>query len=117
MLNCVFLNGNTVEMALGIESESIESVAEMYCWDKQNILLFDSLEDLPEYKEGYILKYDGSSFYYEEIQPPEPTETDIINAEILLNQADIIAKQNEHDEVLAEILLNQMGGVINERKL
>lgn len=38
----------------------------------------------------------------------EPTETELIQAELLLNQADIIAKQNEHDEVLAEILLNQM---------
>ena len=40
---------------------------------------------------------------------PEPTEQEIITAEILLNQADILAKQNEQDEVLAEILLNQMG--------
>ena len=40
---------------------------------------------------------------------PEPTETELINAELLLNQIDIIAKQNEQDEVLAEILLNQMG--------
>lgn len=39
----------------------------------------------------------------------EPTETELIQAELLLNQIDIIAKQNEQDEVLAEILLNQMG--------
>ena len=31
-----------------------------------------------------------------------------LNAEILLNQASILAKQEEQDEVLAEILLNQM---------
>ena len=37
----------------------------------------------------------------------EPTETELIQAEILLNQAEIIAKQNEHDEVLAELLLGQ----------
>lgn len=37
-----------------------------------------------------------------------PSEQDLVNAEILLNQADILAKQNEQDEVLAEILLNQM---------
>lgn len=41
--------------------------------------------------------------------PEEPSDQELLNAEILLNQADIIAKQNEHDEVLAEILLNQMG--------
>lgn len=39
---------------------------------------------------------------------PEPTEEELMKAEILLNQASILAKQNEHDEVLAEILLNQM---------
>ena len=40
---------------------------------------------------------------------PEPTEEELVQAEILLNQAEILAKQNEQDEVLAEILLNQMG--------
>ena len=38
----------------------------------------------------------------------EPTEEELITAELLLNQADIMAKQAEQDEVLAEILLNQM---------
>lgn len=38
---------------------------------------------------------------------PEPAETEIIQAEILLNQAEIIAKQKEQDEVLAELLLGQ----------
>lgn len=33
-----------------------------------------------------------------------------VQAQILLNQADIIAKQQEQDEVLAVILLNQMEG-------
>lgn len=41
---------------------------------------------------------------------PEPTEQEIINAEILLNQATILSNQNATDEVLAEILLNQVGG-------
>lgn len=69
--------------------------------------------ELPAVESGYKLKYDkeSKSFISVEYAEPEtePTEADIINAEILLNQADIIAKQNEHDEVLAEILLNQMG--------
>lgn len=38
-----------------------------------------------------------------------PTDEELITAELLLNQADILARQNEQDEVLAEILLNQMG--------
>ena len=36
-----------------------------------------------------------------------PTETELIHAELLLNQQEIIIKQNEHDEVLAAILLGQ----------
>ena len=36
-----------------------------------------------------------------------PTETEIIQAELLLNQQEIIIKQNEQDEVLAAILLGQ----------
>lgn len=45
-----------------------------------------------------------------EIEPqkePEPSEAELIQAEMLLNQAEIISKQMEHDEVLAAILLGQ----------
>ena len=35
------------------------------------------------------------------------TEQELIQAEILLNQSEIIAKQKEQDEVLAELLLGQ----------
>ena len=38
---------------------------------------------------------------------PEMTEQELIQAEISLNQAEIIAKQKEQDEVLAELLLGQ----------
>ena len=38
---------------------------------------------------------------------PEMTEQELIQTEILLNQSEIIAKQKEHDEVLAELLLGQ----------
>lgn len=49
--------------------------------------------------------------YYPEPEPePEPTEAEIAQAEILLMQTEIIANQNDQEEVLAEILLNQMGG-------
>lgn len=44
----------------------------------------------------------------EPVQKPEPTEQEIINAELLLNQMDILAKLTEQDEVQAQILLNQM---------
>ena len=36
-----------------------------------------------------------------------PTETEVIQSQLLLNQQEIIIKQNEHDEVLAAILLGQ----------
>ena len=43
----------------------------------------------------------------DETKEPEPEITqDEINAEILLNQVNIQAKQTEQDEVLAELLLN-----------
>lgn len=56
-------------------------------------------------------RWNGSSWesYTPEPAPePEPTEEEIIQVEMLLNQAQIIATQNEQDEVLAAILLNQM---------
>ncbi|MCI1999544.1 MAG: hypothetical protein LKJ75_02615 [Clostridia bacterium] len=37
----------------------------------------------------------------------EPTDDELFQAEALLNQQNIIIKQNEHDEVLAQILLDQ----------
>jgi hypothetical protein len=40
---------------------------------------------------------------------PEPTEQEIINAQLLLTQQEIIAKQVSLDETLALILLNQQG--------
>ena len=43
-----------------------------------------------------------------EISEDPIPEQDEINAEILLSQATILARQEEQDEVLAEILLNQM---------
>ena len=41
----------------------------------------------------------------------EISDAELIQAEMLLNQERIIAKQNEHDEILAELLLGQQKGV------
>lgn len=41
----------------------------------------------------------------------EISDTELIQAEMLLNQERIITKQNEHDEILAELLLGQQKGV------
>ena len=55
------------------------------------------------------------SFAAREIPKIEATEeisdTELIQAEMLLNQESIIAKQKEHDEILAELLLGQQKGV------
>lgn len=39
------------------------------------------------------------------------SDAELIQAEMLLNQERIIAKQKEHDEILAELLLGQQKGV------
>lgn len=51
---------------------------------------------------------------WEDISKPEPsklepTEQEILQAEMLLNQQQIISKQTEIDMTLAELLLNQQG--------
>ena len=56
-----------------------------------------------KYVNGEWVEYEP-----EPIPEPEPTEQDIMQAEMLLNQMEIISTQQEQDEVLAEILLNQM---------
>lgn len=59
------------------------------------------------YDNGSIVEYIKPDHTSEPVRP-RLTENELIQAEILLNQVDIIAKQNEQDEVLAAILLNQM---------
>ena len=78
------------------------------------------VEDIIKTK-GYCdikLNADGTeveSFTAREIPKIEVTEeisdTELIQAEMLLNQESIIAKQKEHDEILAELLLGQQKGV------
>ena len=56
-------------------------------------------------------KYNNGEWLEMPVEPfePEPTEQELIQAELLLNQVEILARQNEQDEVLAEILLNSLG--------
>lgn len=45
---------------------------------------------------------------------PEPTlSSEELQAEILLNQQQIITRQNTQEAVLAQLLLNQQGGSVN----
>ncbi|MCI1930872.1 MAG: flagellar basal-body rod protein [Clostridia bacterium] len=54
-------------------------------------------------------KYENNT--WEETESKEETDdvsdNELFQAEALLNQQNIIIKQNEHDEVLAQILLDQ----------
>lgn len=77
-----------------------------------NAVLNEKMIKIDEDFDTTNKRWNGSSWesYTPEPQPePEPTEEEIIQAEMLLNQAQIIATQEEQDEVLAAILLNQMG--------
>lgn len=41
---------------------------------------------------------------------PEPTDQELFQAEVMLNQMEILANQEAQDEVLAEILLSGLEG-------
>jgi hypothetical protein len=61
-----------------------------------------------------IIAYDDLEENYESNEPePQPTDQDLINAQILLNQAEQDVKLKEIDETLALLLLNQEGGIEN----
>ena len=64
----------------------------------------------PDATKQYEMYYIDGAIGYQEIveETAEPTDEEILQAEILLNQAEILARQNEQDEVLAAILLNQV---------
>ena len=57
-------------------------------------------------KISEIEKIGIENFLPKQEEPEPEIAQDEINAEILLNQANIQAKQAEQDEVLAELLLN-----------
>lgn len=74
-------------------------------------------ENMIQIEEDFDLtnkKYENGKWVEYVPKVPEVEETisnEEIQAEILLNQAEIISKQNEHDEILAELLLGQQKGV------
>lgn len=75
--------------------------------DKPNLIPIADDFDLKNKK--YV---NGEWVAYTPEEPEEEiSEQDAINAEILLNQAEILSNQNAADEVLAEILLNQVSAI------
>lgn len=72
---------------------------------------FDNMIPIPEDFDLTNKKYNKETKQWEDYTPEpveEPISQDEINAEILLNQAQIMETQNAQDEVLAEILLNSV---------
>ena len=76
--------------------------------EAENMIRIDEDFDLTnkKYENGKWVEYVPKVSEIEETVSNEK-----IQAEILLNQAEIISKQNEHDEILAELLLGQQKGV------
>ena len=76
--------------------------------EAENMIRIDEDFDLTnkKYENGKWVEYVPKVSEIEETVSNEE-----IQAEIFLNQAEIISKQNEHDEILAELLLGQQKGV------
>ena len=76
--------------------------------EAENMIRIDEDFDLTnkKYENGKWVEYVPKVSEIEETVSNEE-----IQAEILLNQAEIISKQNEHDEILAALLLGQQKGV------
>ncbi|MCQ4936774.1 hypothetical protein [Anaerotignum propionicum] len=114
----LFINENRRIVAYS-ESKTVEQVREQIengsaVIYEGNFSFFMGEEKENKYKEFY---YDGAGEIRIEyisipaITLPEPSEQEILQAEMLLNQQQIISKQTEIDMTLAELLLNQQGVV------
>lgn len=76
--------------------------------EAENMIRIEEDFDLTnkKYVNGKWIEYVPEKTEFEE----ETSDDEIIQAEMLLNQAEIISKQKEHDEILAELLLGQQKG-------
>lgn len=70
----------------------------------------DSLIAVTGYDTSLLGKKYNNSAWEDVASSQTPTNSEIFQANTLLNQADIIAKQSDMDATLAQILLNQIGG-------
>lgn len=86
------------------------------------VYLTIDLTDHPDVQEGWDYDPETGEFAEPEYIPPAPgpepehipdppTEQELIQAELLLNQTQILINQEQQDTVLAELLLNQIGGI------
>ena len=82
--------------------------------EAENMIQIDEDFDLTNkrYIDGNWIEYVPESNETENSKnETEISDDELIRAEMLLNQESIIAKQKEHDEILAELLLGQQKGV------
>lgn len=86
------------------------------------IPLIIDITNTPDVQEGWDYDPETGEFAEPEYIPPEPgpepepmpeppTEQELIQAAMLLNQTQILINQDQQDTVLAELLLNQIGGI------
>lgn len=61
---------------------------------------------------GMYYNPETDTYYNKQITIP-PSQEELLQAEMLLNQCDILINQENSDAVLAQILLNQMEGLAN----
>ncbi|MCI1958581.1 MAG: hypothetical protein LKJ25_03035 [Clostridia bacterium] len=78
--------------------------------ETQNEITKDTMIQIDSYDTSLLgKKYNNGT--WEETESKEETDdvsdSELFQAEALLNQQNIIIKQKEHDEVLAQILLDQ----------
>lgn len=79
--------------------------------DTPDIIEAENMIEIESYDTSLIGKiYTDGLWRDTEPVEEEVSETELIQAEMLLNQERIITKQNEHDEILAELLLGQQKG-------
>ena len=83
---------------------------EIYIYDGYLFLKY-TVRNIPSEELTEITQEEYESHKPSEPEPQEqaPTEQEILQAEMLLNQQQIISKQTEIDMTLAELLLNQQG--------
>lgn len=81
----------------------------------EDVIVIDFYEDYEKYSKLKGLEplpcRLESLEYEQDIQ--KPTEQEVIQATMLLNQAEILANQSQQDKVMAAILLEQVGGEAN----
>lgn len=72
----------------------------------------DNLIPIEGYNTALLGKKRNGNFWEDVVVVETPTEQELVNAEILLNQVTQDARLTAMDETLAVILLNSAGGVI-----